>query len=92
MAAVQQELSMLRRRTTECLVLLAWTRGRLHRRARPRAGSVPETEWVYVPIPGSTMLKRIEWTPETYRDLIVAALYPEYALRAPGAAEAEARR
>lgn len=91
MAEVQQELLLLRRRTTECLVLLAWTRGRLHRAVRPRAGSVPDTQWVYVPIPRSNMLQRIAWTPEAYRDLIVAALYPEYALPSPAVASAEAR-
>jgi len=80
MARLQRDLLETRQRTTDLLTLLAWTRGRLHRTKRPRSGSIPDTPWVWIPIPGpSRCIKRIEWTPEAHRDAIVQALHAEYA-------------
>lgn len=85
MARVQRELIEIRRRTSDLLTLLAWTRGRLHRTKRPRAGSIPDTPWVWIVIPGpSRAIRRIEWTPEAHRDAIVSALYAEYARPSAG--------
>ena len=78
MSAVQRELDLVRRRTTERLVLLAWTRGRFHVTVKPRRGAVPETDEVYVQQPGTGLLRLVRWSREEYRRLIVLALLPEY--------------
>ncbi|MEZ4220625.1 MAG: hypothetical protein R3B13_06810 [Polyangiaceae bacterium] len=80
MAELQSELTEVRRLTTERLVLLAWTRGKLHIRSIPQVGRVPGTDDLYVQVPGTYSTRLVRFTPESYRDLIAGALAPSYAL------------
>lgn len=96
MGDVQRELLAVQLETTERLVLLTWTRGRLHVRTMPQRDAVQGTDTFYFRCPGTRALQLIRWDPSDYRDRIVRALRPVYAA-APshagrGAASAQGSR